>query len=138
MNNTKDYSYLDGYKKIGESGGSYVVATFYNPVTHDVKTKCVRDYDYADCSRDDDYLYHMEIDEEARRDYYHYKGVILKGDTAKVVKGRKVPIGTIGVVKDKLEITNRYGKWVATYVLFENGMKTNIDNCVLIIDGVEK
>ena len=45
---------LNGYKKVSECGGTYVVDVFWNPVTEDEKRFCARDYDYSDCSRDID------------------------------------------------------------------------------------
>lgn len=57
----------NGFYKVAQTGGTYVVATFYNPETGDMKSKCVRDYDYSDCSRDDDELYYMEINEDVRK-----------------------------------------------------------------------
>ena len=42
-----------------KSGGSYVTAEFYNPTTGETRSECVRDYDYGDCSRDNDELYNM-------------------------------------------------------------------------------
>ena len=40
---------------------------FFNPCTLEEYSKCVRDYDYMDCSRDDDEAYYMEIDKNAER-----------------------------------------------------------------------
>ena len=123
---------MDGFKKVAQDGGTYVVATFYNPETKEVKTKCVRDYDYADCSRDDDDLYCMPIDEQACRDYKHYCGMILQDDLVEVVKGRKVPIGTQGRVVKIRQVNDRYGRWVADYVDLDNGYSTNVANCKMI------
>ena len=88
-------SIKEGFYKVSQSGGTYVTATFFNPCTLEEYSKCVRDYDYADCSRDDDELYYMDIDKNAERAWKHHNGEILWGDEVKVVKGRKVPIGTI-------------------------------------------
>lgn len=123
---------MNGFYKVEQSGGSYVVAIFYNPETKEVKTKCVRDYDYADCSRDDDELYHMEINEDARRAYLHNNGLIIKGDKVEVVKGRKVKIGTIATITAIKPIYDKYHRWVADYVYFEDGQRTNVNNCRLI------
>ena len=49
------------FYKVRQEGGSYVVATLYNPITKESKTICVRDYDYFDCSRDNDKIYYMDI-----------------------------------------------------------------------------
>ena len=120
-----------GFYKIGQTGGSYVVASFYNPETKELKTKCVRDYEYADCSRDDDELYYMPINEEVKRIYAHDNGRILVGDKARVVNGRTLEHGFVGTVKAIKPYKDRYGRWLADYIYFEEGGKINIDNCEL-------
>ena len=117
-----------GYFKVAENGSCYISATFFNPITKDSYSVCVRDYDYDDCSRDDDVLYYMPINEDVRRDYLHHLGVILVGDVVKVIKGRKLPIGMVGTVTAKREITDKYGRWVADYVVLDNGKSTNVGN----------
>lgn len=123
---------LNGFYKVAQDGGTYVVATFYNPATNESITKCVRDYDYADCSRDNDELYYMDIDNEARTKWLHSKGVILVGDVVEVVKGRKIPVGTVARVTDKKPYKDRYGRTQAIYLYLDNGMRTNEDNCKLM------
>ena len=123
---------LTGFYKVEQSGGCYVSATFYNPDTKEEYCCCVRDYDYADCSRDNDELYYMTINEDIRRQWLHDNGVILVGDTVKVVKGRKVPIGTIAKIIDKKPYKDRYGRTRAIYAYLNNGTKTNINNCILL------
>lgn len=122
---------LDGFYKVGQGGSIYITATFYNPKTKEVIIERVRDYDYADCSRDNDELYYMPIDENVRTQYLHDHGCILKGDTVKVVKGRKVPIGTVAKVIDKKPYNDAYGRMRAMYLYLDNGMRTNENNCVL-------
>ena len=121
----------EGFFKVRQEGGSYVVATFFNPETKESFTKCVRDYDYADCSRDDDELYYAEINEEAKKAWLRHNGVIQIGDSVKVVKGRKVPIGTVAVVSGITKWKDQYGRTQAVYAVLDNGMRTNINNCVL-------
>ena len=123
---------LEGFRKVAQSGGSYVVATFFNPETKETDSRCVRDYDYADCSRDNDELYYMPIDEEARRLYLRHMGVISAGDIVKVVKGRKVPVGTVAVVEKLYDWKDQYGRTQTTYAVLDNGMKTSVGNCVLV------
>ena len=126
-----DYN-LDGFKKIRQNGGTYVTATFWNEITGEVKTLCVRDYDYDDCSRDIDELYYMPVDEEAEKKHGHTIGCLYAGDTVEVFKGRKVPVGTIAEIEKIYAVKDRYGRWVADYALLSNGMRTNIDNCRLV------
>ena len=120
-----------GFFKVAESGGTFIVDTFYNPETKESYTKCVRDYDYADGRRDDDELYYMEINEDVRRIWLHDKGVIFAGDLVKVVKGRKVPVGTVAKVIEIYDWRDRYGRVQTTYAVLDNGMKTNVNNCIL-------
>lgn len=121
-----------GFYKVAQDGSCYISATFYNPDTKETISRCVRDYDYADCSRDNDELYYMEIDEEVKKQWLHDKGIILVNDVVEVIKGRKVPIGTIARVTDKKPYKDKYGRTQAIYVYLDNGMKTNEDNCKLI------
>ena len=123
---------MDGFFKVAQNGGTYVVATFYNPDTNEIKTQCVRDYDYSDGSRDNDELYYMEIDEDARRKFLRFKGIIQAGDTVEVVKGRKVPIGTIVQVKDVRPYYDRYHRHVADYAYFMDGQRTNVNNLKIV------
>ena len=128
------YREADGWRKVAENGASFVVATLYNILTGDETTVIVRDYDYADCSRDNDAWYDAPIDKAARRAWYHKHGVITDGSRAMVIKGRKVPAGYVGVVDRIKAIKDRYGRWVADYVIFSDGKATNMDNCVLVLD----
>lgn len=118
-----------GFFKVAQSGGSYVTATLYNPTTGEDKIVTVRDYDYADCSRDNDEVYNTPINDEVRRVWLHKGGHILVGDTVEVVKGRKVKVGTIAIVKEIRPYYDRYGRWVADYLYFTDGQRTNINNC---------
>lgn len=120
------------FYKVAQSGGSFIVATFFNPETNEVKTEVVRDYDYADCSRDNDELYYMPIDEDARRAFLRFNGVVSIGDTVKVVKGRKVPIGTIAEVVDIRDWKDQYGRVQTRYAYLSNGMKTSTSNCEIV------
>lgn len=125
-----------GFYKVKQTGGCYVVATFFNPATHETIEKCVRDYEYSDCSRDIDELYYMPItdDESVLKAYKHYLGFICVGDTVEVIKGRKVPIGTIARVVKIKPYYDMYGRHCADYLYFDNGMRTNINNCVLTVN----
>ncbi len=124
--------YENGFYKVGQSGGSYVVAYLFNPETKEEKSFCVRDYDYCDCSRDNDDLYNLPINEEVRRLYLRHHGIISAGDTVRVVKGRKIPIGTVATVERIYDWRDAYGRIQTVYAVFTNGLKTNINNCVLV------
>lgn len=119
------------FYKVHESGGTYVTGIFYNPTTGEVKHELLRDYDYADGSRDNDELYNMPIDEEVRRVWLNRQGIICKGDFIEVVKGRTIPHGTIAKVVDKKPYKDMYGRTQAIYLYLDNGKKINEDNCEL-------
>lgn len=121
-----------GFYKVKQSGGNYVVALFFNPDTKETFSACVRDYDYSDCSRDNDELYRLPIDKAVAEIYRKHIGVIAAGDVVKVVKGRKVKIGTVARVTRVFDYRDQYGRTVATYAVFEDGQKTNVSNCVIV------
>lgn len=120
------------FYKVSENGGTFVTGIFYNPVTGEEKSEVLRDYDYSDGSRDNDELYYMEIDEEVRHIWLNSKGIICKGDTVQVVKGRTLSHGYTATVKDKRDYRDKYGRWIATYLYFTDGRKINEANCELI------
>ena len=120
------------FYKVEQSGGSYVTATLFNPVTLEEKGILVRDYDYADGSRDNDEWYCTPIDQAAQRLWKHHHGFILEGDLVEVVKGRKLPKGLRGRVEAIKPIYDRYGRWVADYIYLEDGNRTNYNNCKLL------
>lgn len=123
-----------GFYKVDQTGGSFIIATFFNPATTEYYTEVVRDYDYSDGSRDKDDLYYMPINETARRAYLHQNGEILPGDMVMIVKGRKVKPGTVGKVTRTRDIKDRYNRYVATYIVLEDGQQTNKDNAILVMD----
>ena len=121
-----------GFKKVKQEGGTFVVATFFNPDTGESYSACVRDYDYSDCSRDDDEAYNAPIDEQARRLYLRSIGVIQPGDTVRVVKGRKIPVGTVAVVDRTAWWHDRFGRPQTLYAYFTDGRKTSVENCQIV------
>ena len=127
---------MDSYKgfyKVAENNGGVCVGTFYNPDTKEVFTKITWDIDrpYINDDEEIEILRYLPIDEKMRWQWLHESGVIQKGDQIKVVKGRKVPIGTVATVKEIKPFYDRYRRWQADYLYLDNGMKTNINNCVL-------
>ena len=121
----------DGFFKVSETGGTLIIDTFFNPITKEEYTEVVRDYEYSDCSRDKDDLYFLEINEEIRREWQHKHGIILVGDTVQVVKGRKIPVGTVAKVVKKQPYLDKYGREQAIYLYFDSGARTNEENCIL-------
>ena len=120
------------YYKVSHEGNSFITGYFYNPITKEGKRIVLRDYDYEDCNRDNDELYYMPINEEVRTIWLHDNGIIQTGDTVKVVKGRKVPIGTIAKVVSLTKYKDRYGRFQCIYANLDNGQRTNVYNCELL------
>ena len=117
----------NGFFKVEQSGGSFITATFFNPETKEEFSQCVADADEP--RRDDWELYKMDIDKDAKRAWKRHHGVLQVGDVVEVFKGRKVPIGTKGIIKGERFVRDRYGRCVALYVVLDNGYSTNVDNC---------
>ena len=125
------------FYKVDMTGGTLVVARFYNPVTHETKSEVARDYDYSDCSRDNDAVYDMAINREARDAYRKYLsakdgGHVEAGDVVEVFKGRKIPIGTVAKVERVFDWKDQYGRVQTTYAVFEDGRKTSVYNCRIV------
>ena len=126
-----------GFYKVDETGMSLTIATFYNPETKEEFTKMVWDMDDDRLLWDEEIqeMRYMRINEEARRKWLHEAGNILEGDVAKVVKGRKLPIGKTGRVKKIVPYYDKYKRWICDYIYFTDGTKTNIKNCILVEVG---
>ena len=120
------------FYKVTHEGGTLVTGMFFNPVTKEEDYRVLRDYEYEDCSRDNDEWYKMPIDEEAFREWKHHHGEILQGDKAKVIKGRTIEHGFIDTVKNIHKLKDKYGRYIATYIYFNDGRKINIKNCELV------
>ena len=126
----------EGFKKVSESGGCYVTARFFNPETGEEYSSCVRDYDNSDGSRDDDEAYYAPIDEEALKLWKRKHGIVSVGDCVKVVRGRKLPIGRIGIVTRIYDWKDMYGRVQTRYCEFSDGygetLRTSLANVELI------
>ena len=127
------YRMEDGWRKVNQKGGSYVVATLYNVKTGEDASLCVRDYDYSDGSRDCEEWYQASIDEAAKTAYFRKHGIIYPGASVVVVKGRKIPLGTVAVVESLRAVTDRFGRWVADYAVFKDGKQTKVENLALVL-----
>ena len=129
VDNVSGYLIADGWRKTGQDHGSYEHAYLFNIKTGETASVCI--YDYDEPRNEDRFWYNVSVDDDARIAKAKKFGYIAEGLRAKVVKGRKVPIGFSGVVTRIRKVRDRYGRWVADYVVFADGTSTNIDNCVL-------
>ena len=125
----------NGYYKVAENNGGVCVGYFFNPNTKEAFSKITWDIDRPYINDDEitEILRYLPINEDVKKIWMHHNGKILVGDTVEVFKGRKIPIGYIGVVKNIKPFYDRYGRWQADYIYFVDGQKTNYDNCKLII-----
>lgn len=124
----------NGFYKVEENNGGVCVGTFFNPDTMEYFSKIVWDIDNDRLLDDEEIqiLRFLPINEDIRKIYMHHKGIILEGDTVKVFKGRKIPIGYVGVVEKIKPFYDRYGRWQADYIYFADGQRTNYNNCKLV------
>lgn len=124
----------NGFYKVAVDGFSLTRATFFNPSTMESFSKIVWDIDNDRLLDDEEMqiLRFLPINEEICKVWKHHNGQILVGDTARVIKGRKMPIGYIGIVEKIKPFYDRYGRWQANYIYFTDGQKTNYNNCELI------
>lgn len=131
MITTKKEMVENGYYKITKNSGfGYITALFYNPMTKELMDVCVKDLD--DPRNDNEELYNMEVNEKVYELYKHHRGIVSIGDTIEVIKGRKVPVGTIGKVVNEFDYKDQYGRVQAHYFVLEDGTKINEMNCKLI------
>lgn len=123
----------NGFYKVAENNGGVCIGTFFNPNTMESFSKKTWDIDDDRLLWDEEIqiLRYLPINEDVRKMWMHHNGEILVGDTAKVIKGRKVPIGHVGVVEKIKPFYDRYGRWKANYIYFADGQRTNYDNCEL-------
>lgn len=126
-----------GFYKVKESGGTYVVGTFYNPTTNEEFSVCTRDYDYEDGRRDIDELYYLRINEEAKVAWKHAYGAVTYGDLVIIVKGRKMVGMTKEIADMYVFIPEHCRSWknkmayAKKYLVFVDGTKVASENCEL-------
>lgn len=129
------YLASDGWRKISEDGSSLITSILFNILTGESVSVVTRDYDREWCNdAEASDWYDVAIDHDARRAYCRKNMIITDGSRVLVVKGRKIEPGYAGVVDRIRKVRDRYGRWVANYVVFTDGKETNIDNCILIAD----
>ena len=133
---------LEGYRKIAQTSGSFITVKMFNPQTGDIKHINVRDYDYQNIyeglssseytPEEKDELYYMDIDEKALSDWKYRNNVPYKGCEIEVVRGRKYKHGDRGKVVKMYDVKDKYGRYVAEYIITDNGMKINRANVKVV------
>lgn len=124
----------NGFYKVKEDNGGVCVGYFYNPDTKESFSRITWDIDrpYINDDEELEILRYLPINYEVRKAWMHNNGTILEGDMVEVYKGRKLPVGYIGVVDKIKPFRDKYGRWQADYIYFKDGQKTNYNNCKLV------
>ena len=121
------------FYKVNERGGSYVTATFFNPITKESFERVVYDYDDVRVEMDAGVLYSMSIDDEVRSMWLHHRGIIQVGDLVQINRGRKFKGEQKRVKKEFTFIVDgTYGHGDVEYLVFEDGTKVAKHNCDLV------
>lgn len=146
---------IDGFVKVSRDyAGRIWYVNLWNPETNETKTVACEDTDYADSftmgmvsySYDAKtriwMLLHMPFfggSLKLKEQYEAWKyqqnvkaNHIMEGMTIEVVKGRKYPIGTRGVVKGFSSFYDRYGREQTRYVVTTDGKRIPYQNCKVI------
>lgn len=134
--------------------GTVTYGFFYNPNTKE--TACIWETDWDREGLDDftnevvnsiyggdfpievleDYNKQCEIalqnENLKRRKIRWEQGICSIGDTVEIVKGRKLPIGEIKVIKEITPWRDQYGRTQNWYAVFTDNTRTSISNCKLI------
>ena len=79
----------EGFFKVNESGFSLTIATFFNPTTKEYYTQMIWDNDDFRTGNEHEEERYTPIDEEARKAWLRFNGIISEGDTVEVSKGEK-------------------------------------------------
>lgn len=147
----KDYN---GYVLVEKAYSARIWhAHLWNPETHECMNVACEDTDYDDSftmglvshsysPEDRSAMLRMPYfggSKDTKKAYEAWKreedfkaGRILEGFTVEVVKGRKYPIGTKGVVKGFSDYRDRYGRVRTTYVVTEDGKRIPTQNVVAV------
>lgn len=136
---------LKGFAKVDTRvAGGFVKVILFNRTTGATMEITVDDLEYqkdiqyyyaeqVGCSIQElEQLRYMPCNTEAQKAYQHHLGIIHIGDTVEVFKGRKVAKGTVSKVVNIYDYKDQYGRTQTTYVVLEDGQKTNINNCRLV------
>ena len=124
-----------GYYKVNEYGYSYVTAIFFNPITKEHYSRAVYDYDDDRVRIYAGEHYDAPIDENVRKIWLHFNGVIQVGDLVNIVKGRKFKGEQKRVIRQfTYKIDGMYGRSYGDveYLVFEDGTKVAHHNCELV------
>ena len=117
------------FYRVSNTGGSYDVATFFNPITKEEFSRCIYDYDDVRVQQEEAEYREIPFSEKVRRIWLHHKGIIQVGDLVKINRGRKFKGKQKRVVK---KLVYKYVWGDVIYLVFEDGTKVAQDNCDLI------
>lgn len=145
---------IDGFVKVGRDYSAHIwFVELWNPETHETKNVACEDTEYDRPTMgmvsseydartrmwmlcDMPYFGGSKDIKKAYEDWRYQCNVkanhIMVGMTIEVVKGRKYPIGTTGVVKGFSSFCDRYGRECTRYVVTEDGKRIPQQNCKAI------
>ena len=124
-----------GYYKVNEYGNSYVTATFFNPITKEHYNVTIYDYDDDRVRIFAGEHYDVQINQDVRKAWLHFVGVIQIGDLVQINRGRKFKGEQKRVARTfTYHIDGMYSRSYSEveYLVFEDGTKVAEHNCELV------
>ena len=121
-----------GFKKVYQyDDGKLAVAEFFNPTTGEEYCAVVRNVFYPDVNWDEEGL-KAPLDMNAYSAWRSKRKIFCIGDRVRVVRGIKVPIGTVGIIRDMYDWKDERGRVKNKYVVLDNGYRTSYRNVVIV------
>lgn len=120
----------EGFKKVYQTSdkGGIVLAEFFNPYTGEEYSAPIL---YEDGSFDEE-AYLEDIDAQARKMWRSKRKDFRISDVVKVVRGIKVPHGTVGKIVDMYNWKDEKGRVKNRYVVLDSGVKTSVNNVIIV------
>lgn len=115
---------ISGFYKVNEiTYSDYTQGIFFNPKTKEEFGMILDGVSIFSLEPINDYV----------RSIWNKEREIVLGDTVKVVRGKKIPVNTVGTVTRIYPIYNKYNNKVCDYIEIDGIFSTNRDNLRLVI-----
>lgn len=87
--------------------------------------------EYIENGNEEDIIYERCDEEEVKNYLRTYRNAVFEGDKVTISKGKKM-VGETKIVKYsfRYEVKNTYGHKLVDYLVFEDGTKVNLINCL--------